>query len=38
MIQFFVPIPVTLRTNPVLESGTINVGAWGSTGLARDFT
>lgn len=38
MIQFFVPIPVTLRTNPVLESGTINVGAWGSTGLAHDFT
>lgn len=38
IVQFFVSTPVTLRTNPVLESGTVNVGAWGSTGLAQGFT
>lgn len=38
IVQFFVSTPVTLRTNPVLESGTVNVGAWGSTGLAHGFT
>ena len=37
-IQFFVPTPVTLRTNPVLESGTISLGTWGSTGLTQGFT
>lgn len=38
IVQFFVATPVTLRTNPVLESGTVNVGAWGSTGLVQGFT
>ena len=38
IVQFFVSTPVTLRTNPVLETGTVNVGAWGSTGLAHGFT
>lgn len=37
-IQFFVPTPVTLRTNPVLASGTISLGTWGSTGLTQGFT
>ena len=37
-IQLFVPIPVTLRTNPVLESGAVKLGAWGSTGLVQGFT
>lgn len=38
IVQFFVSTPVTLRTNPVLESGTVNVGTWGSTGLTQGFT
>lgn len=38
IVQFFIPTPVSLRTNPVLESGTVNVGAWGSTGLVQGFT
>lgn len=36
--QFFVPIPVTMRTNPVLESGAIYIGAWGGTGRVSGFT
>lgn len=38
IVQFFVATPVTLRTKPVLASGTINVGTWGSTGLVQGFT
>lgn len=38
IVQFFIPTPASLRTNPVLESGTVNVGAWGSTGLVQGFT
>ena len=38
IVQFFIPTPASLRTNPVLESGTVNVGAWGSTGLVKGFT
>lgn len=38
IVQFFIPTPTSLRTNPVLESGTVNVGAWGSTGLMQGFT
>lgn len=38
IVQFFIPTPASLRTNPVLESGTINVGKWGSTGLVQGFT
>lgn len=38
IVQFFIPTPASLRTNPVLESGTVNVGAWGSTGLLQGFT
>lgn len=38
IVQFFIPTPASLRTNPVLESGTVNVGKWGSTGLVQGFT
>lgn len=38
IVQFFIPTPASLRTNPVLESGTVQVGAWGSTGLVQGFT
>ena len=38
IVQFFIPTPASLRTNPALESGTVNVGAWGSTGLVQGFT
>lgn len=37
IVQFFIPTPASLRTNPVMESGTISVGAWGSTGLVQGF-
>lgn len=37
IVQFFIPTPASLRTNPVLESGTVNIGAWGSTGLVQGF-
>lgn len=38
LLQFFVSVPASMRTNPVLESGAVRVGKWGSTGLAQDFT